>query len=127
MKLEDQVCSLELAKKLKELGFKQESLFTWRDNGFNKNWHIRLSLELQDRLFSKEIFENISETANMKQYAAAYTVAELGEILRPYLGKSIFHGLDEELKQATFMLNEANSRAKMLIYLAENELLPPQK
>ena len=29
MKLENQVCSLELAKKLKELGVKQESLFWW--------------------------------------------------------------------------------------------------
>ena len=29
MKLEDQVVSLELAKKLKELGVKQESLFYW--------------------------------------------------------------------------------------------------
>ena len=29
MKLEDQVCSLELAKKLKELGVKQDSLFYW--------------------------------------------------------------------------------------------------
>lgn len=30
MKLESQVVSLELAKKLKELGVKQESLFQWR-------------------------------------------------------------------------------------------------
>jgi len=29
MKLEDQVCSLELAKRLKELGVEQESLFYW--------------------------------------------------------------------------------------------------
>ena len=29
MKLEQQVCSLELAQKLKELGVKQESLFYW--------------------------------------------------------------------------------------------------
>ena len=29
MKLENQVVSLELAKKLKELGFEQKSLFYW--------------------------------------------------------------------------------------------------
>ena len=30
MKLEDQVCSLESARRLKELGFKQDSLFYWQ-------------------------------------------------------------------------------------------------
>lgn len=29
MKIEDQVCSLDLARKLKELGVKQDSLFYW--------------------------------------------------------------------------------------------------
>ena len=29
MKLEEQVCSLELAKELKELGVKQDSMFYW--------------------------------------------------------------------------------------------------
>ncbi|MEA2240294.1 MAG: hypothetical protein QOC81_5018 [Thermoanaerobaculia bacterium] len=31
MKLEDQVCSLDFAKKLKELRVKQESLFRWQE------------------------------------------------------------------------------------------------
>lgn len=31
MKIEDQVCSLELAKRLKELGVKQDSLFYWHN------------------------------------------------------------------------------------------------
>jgi hypothetical protein len=33
MKLEDQVCSLELAKQLKEVGVPQDSLFTYKDIG----------------------------------------------------------------------------------------------
>ena len=33
MTLEQQVCSLELAKRLKELGVKQESYFVWHREG----------------------------------------------------------------------------------------------
>src|ERR1700676_787072 len=40
MKIEDQVISLELSKKLKELGVKQESLFNWH---FYNEWCIELS------------------------------------------------------------------------------------
>jgi hypothetical protein len=33
MNLEQQVCSLELAKRLKELGVKQDSFFFWKRDG----------------------------------------------------------------------------------------------
>jgi hypothetical protein len=36
MKLEDQVCSLELAKRLQELGVKRESLFYWHEEQGHK-------------------------------------------------------------------------------------------
>lgn len=61
MKLETQVCSLELARKLKYLGVKQESYFVIRDDG-NKIWHPRDYNEYQ---YDLEIAY------------AAFTVAEL--------------------------------------------------
>ena len=66
MELENQVCSLELAQKLKELGVKQESLFKWhfkRDSGGNR-CHGEI------RFFPTTVLE--------LDYCA-YTVAELGE------------------------------------------------
>jgi hypothetical protein len=40
MELSKQVVSLELAKKLKELGVKQESLFWWRTLTKEDGWEI---------------------------------------------------------------------------------------
>ena len=66
MTLENQVCSLELAKRLKELGVKQESCFWWcdpsdgdkADVGFIRDNHV-----------------------GYKVFYSAFTVAELGELM----------------------------------------------
>lgn len=124
MKLEDQVCSFELAKKLKELGATQISLFYWN----NKNKLITSPIYFKKRRFFALLY-NIS----------AFTVAELGEML-----PDCIHGeygyeayiksqkkdneykiyLDNLDKIAIFFSeNEANARAKMLIHLIENNLI----
>ena len=64
MKLEEQVCSLELAKKLKELGVKQDGYFSWEL--IYKKWEIRPDCCYED-------LDNVM--------VSAFTVAELGEIL----------------------------------------------
>jgi hypothetical protein len=69
MKLENQVCSLELAQKLKELGVKQESLFSYIDWYGNKIWQLKNSTTR-----GKTIPSEMTEVS-------AYTVAELGEML----------------------------------------------
>ena len=67
MKLEQHVCSLDLAKRLKELGVKQESLFWWGE-------------------ITKEVHYC---KAGKPLHISAFTVAELGEMLpkwRPRIG-----------------------------------------
>jgi hypothetical protein len=75
MKLEQQVCSLDLAKRLKELGVKQESYFYW----------ATYKLDKPDKSFKNGIFltHTLGRFANslIIPVASAFTVAELGEML----------------------------------------------
>lgn len=112
MKLEQQVCSLEYARKLKELGVKQASVWWW---------------------FKGELYK---DTPDYKCSISAFTVAELGEMLPYNKCQTIFkntyrNGKIEYLfyidpnteKELLVEANtEANCRAKMLIYLLENKL-----
>ncbi len=131
MKLEKQVTSLELSKKLKELGVKQESLFYWVSH-FNGD---ELVFENDEHNFYKSVW---------KERSSAYTVAELGEMLPRGLctqkAPETYHmqfdsdawkdawnikGLElgfRELWEETKADTEADARAKCLIYLIENDL-----
>lgn len=133
MKLEQQVVSLELAKKLKELGVKQESLFYW-------------SMQVGGH-FSPQ-FRGYTSALSGRQvpYFSAFTVAELGEMLpTEYREKNRWHYSLVMSRTHTIHLNywsvryehedgsyeqrqadtEADARAKMLIYLIENDLVTP--
>lgn len=68
MELSKQVVSLELAKKLKELGVKQESLFIWVNDAV-----------------SDEGWEVMRQKYRFVKTCAAFTVAELGEMLPAYV------------------------------------------
>lgn len=129
MELKNQVCSLELAKKLKELGFKQESLFYWSTNDMEKKdecYQIALGIE-KNGFYYPNVF-------------SAYTVAELGEMFPGITsdGKCVFNfqwGLMHNMHYANiddtngnlikqFEANtEADARAKTLCYLKENNLI----
>jgi hypothetical protein len=129
MNLSDQVCSLELAKRLKELGVKQESLFYYGNEG---GLFYRKEYSIAFRIYS------------------AFTVSELGEMLP----SSFEHEIEEEFNIFNFIEwkidgkfmcnyyssfpkkiyhisqekhfiedNEADARAKMMIYLIENKLI----
>lgn len=128
MKLEDQVCSLELAKSLKELGFRQESEFYWK----SPEW----------MLVAKQDFE-----PSVLEYAighgslvfSAFTVAELGEMFPNDWRKRYFsmrngdgwccwissEGYWNHWEDTTQSETEANARAKMLIYLIEQGIIKP--
>lgn len=66
--IEQQVCSLELARKLKELGVRQESYFYYNEHNFLIN---------RDDVY--EYYDCCAE--DMKGYISAFTVVELGEML----------------------------------------------
>jgi hypothetical protein len=158
MNLYDQVCSLELAQQLKELGVIQSSLFYWvaqRDKLFANS----------DRIFGIMYIDHFAEIDDINNYEvySAFTVAELGNILpravsiiseeenktefcnfRLVTGKNViikesipiivwtvnyicdstneFRNwlFDKLLTHAIYDDNEANARAKMLIWLIVN-------
>ena len=131
MKLEQQVCSLELAKKLKELGVKQDSLFWWNfmNNGYVKGHQ---SHRMEWRLYERK---------NGLESVSAFTVAELGESLPGtfvssriqsklrndyWLCESINFGQRKfDLVPVLEAETEADARANMRIYLIEQGLVKP--
>jgi len=123
MNLENQVCSLEYAKRLRELGVKQKSYFRWeeRDTGEIEIYHSK----------------PVSIAHN---YYSAFTVAELGDILpdwcqtktyiHPQLGRQYEIGTLTWINKSEYEWdcicgddNEANARAKILIFLLENGII----
>src|SRR5438874_1108848 len=82
MKLEQQVCSLELAKKLKELGAKQESLFYWVDLNFGG---ARGELKPYPMFYQQQRPWDKGDLYSEHWLASAFTVAELGEMLPAHI------------------------------------------
>ena len=123
MKLKQQVTSLELSKKLKELGVEQNSYFAWVLNNCDAN------------IWDETMWESYDGPNKPEILACAFTVAELGEMLP--LEKCFidiqgneedswyFHVKDDRGFQMFVedAETEANARAKMLIYLLENKLI----
>ena len=139
MQLEQQVVSLELAKRLKELGFEQNGVFGY----YKKNDEIVVAMNPEIDIWydGQDIGELI---------CSAYTVAELGEklpkrirfngktgkLLKYSQGVHLFFSDDGSRcyvnytggarmydNHATLGDTEANARAEMLIYLKENNII----
>lgn len=122
MPIESQVVSPDLANRLAVLGVKQESHFVWAQG-------------ISDRV---SLF--VREECHMPKRVAAFTVAELGEMLRalPYLkaewmpnwdgeGMWSYAGIkdmtvlerDQRVCDITGVLTEANARGEMIVRLIE--------
>jgi hypothetical protein len=131
MKLEQQVCSLDLAKRLKELGVKQESYAFWNARP-NDPPVVLAGYELG-------AFNSLN-TPKRSRIASAFTVAELGEIMKNLDGIYITSNFDSDeglvwVCQINYWRNErtigqtesadteADARAKMLCYLLKNKLI----
>lgn len=108
MKLSDQVCSLDLAKRLKELGVKQDSLFYWFECPVKNEWIIG------------------NPNRDWENYSA-FTVAELGKLLPDefysYRLSNKWRTNKIMSMHVTIDITEANSRALMLIDLFTYDLI----
>lgn len=133
MEPEDQVCSLELAKRLKELGIKQDSFFYWwqRVDGCGsprQPWKQREDYVLLNH-FSQHPFQEIF---------SAFTVAELGKILTSTASyEAMLFFLPNYIKQNDDWLftynngciqylqakTEADARSKIIIHLFVNSMM----
>lgn len=140
MKLEDQVVSLELAKRLKELGVKQDGNFFWAEFrndsaslGDNMNI-VHTQLLRIDQVAEYQDYDRIKDL----DITVALTVAELGEMLPDGFrsGKCGNQFLcmvpnDNGTLESTVRLKEfdikteADARAKMLIHLIEKGIVKP--
>lgn len=127
MKLEQQVTSLELAKRLKELGVTQESVFHYI--------LTKRGLQLRYALTKKQKHQMVLSGVDIW---SAFTVAELGEMLPIWVGSDYLEMYKNEDPNGRWQVRygevnyvfksfseatEADARAKMLIYLLENELI----
>ncbi len=129
MKLENQVVNLELAQKMKEIGFKQESYFHWYIPVFNGDMIFKFARPDTSKIEPDDV-----------KWCSAYTVAELGELLGEHFHRQEFWNQGKGKKwmveggekksinyeyetKRMFADTEADARAKMLIYLVENKLI----
>ena len=125
MKLEDQVVSLELAKKLKALNVKQESYFYWYKAPYSDY---------------NEVEEGLTDGDVPSDWvvASAFTIPELGEMLGVEAANAhiqaayghVFNVPDTRFTTARgvqLCMTDPNIGAKMLIYLLENKLLTSPK
>ena len=125
MELSEQCVSLELAKRLKELGVKESSLFYWIGK---KN----VDIAVFGIMFIHE-FANLEDgTLDQYEFYSAFTVAELGEMLPDSAasGKDILGGwFCRAVPKDDWIVfdkdTEANCRAKMLVHLVEKKLHEP--
>ena len=133
MKLEQQVCTLESAKRLKELGVKQNSIFNYKTYWIDK--HNPKVPEIQ---YNPSGIEPIrGDTFTNLQFVSAFTVAELGQMLWDVFEKIGWeyiykvYGDVFNFKGTSWigelgivnLMRDPDMSAKMLIYLLEQGLI----
>ena len=130
------VISLEISKRMKDLGFKQESLWYWEESTH--------SIKNNDKTFTLALLKERRLKAIWIKYYSAYTVAELGTILPDWFFTMRLDGgrgwccVDEDAPIDSYGVKidkkggyypecladtEANARGLMACYLKENKLL----
>lgn len=126
MKLENQVCSLELAQQLKALGVKQESLFIWFKPKITRDC---------PKVWYGDVVNR--DNSNYEVYSA-FTASELGLLLPTWINEMSLtcfqctrdgwwieynDGRGRKSDFSTWSQTETDARAKMLIHLIEQGLV----
>lgn len=147
--IEKHVTNLELSKKMKELGFPQSSLFYWyevepnenfiayhEDKPFEINVKNPIPWEEQPEYFK---MSHVWKRYGKEDFTSAYLASELGEWMPEFVKTYKRSGeywcdylylenprLDEDYARTEVQSIEANAKAKMLIWLVENNYLDPK-
>lgn len=120
MKPENQVCTLEQAKRLEELGVNGDSAFYYAYPTMNSGWRICLA--------------GCFFMGDGSEFYPAYNVAELGAILPRYnsswfgnntMGETCWVCLGG--KRSDYGDTEAQARASKIIFLLENNYLTAEE
>lgn len=145
MKIEKQVCSLEQAKKLKQLGVAQTSIFKWCNEHQHYGDDGAYYTDSTYKVYNRGQF-----SAGTNNTFSAFSTAELGVMLPSFFPSFVHdelkschcrnervdtfplidsgeeheqtpaHKLNKELIPIQAASTEAEARAEMLIYLIEN-------
>lgn len=129
--LEKQVNNLELGRRLKELGVRQESAFYWVKLIYSSDWSFKprvgdYGLKPYHELRCEEI-----NPKDIHGVYAAFTVAELGEMLPWEIGVHFDKWNDQwlyyygDMDDKPYSNTEADARAKCLVYLIEQGIVKP--
>lgn len=119
MKLENQVCSLELSKRLKELGVKQESYFYHLIGGIvsriealplmGEGWYSAFTVEELGEIIFQENYDHLEKTDYLE------IITE-----KVYRSAGDFYRITNNLSDHIIdKLTEADARATLLIILKE--------
>jgi hypothetical protein len=129
MNLENQVCNLELAKKLKDIGVKQESLFFWviteNANEIVVESNLKFDHSFQFSAFTvAEFGDMLPETIYLMDKPKILIMKKRSKFFIGYRNENYrIYYCEETFCCAVCDKNEANARAKILIYLIENKLM----
>jgi hypothetical protein len=127
--ISDFVTSFELSKELYDMGFRRDSIFSWFTDGLNTR------VDYSGEVYVQGVYGYGATDATYP----AYLSAELSEVLRPLYqgGGSVEFIKTHRYSSGTvccehvrgiqpccmYDLNEANARAKMVIYLIKEKLI----
>jgi hypothetical protein len=139
MKIEDQVCTFEQAKKLKEIGIDQDGYYCYLENSASK-----IDFGDVNEMFERHIHDyGISAhpegfDGSFKESSwIAFTCAELGAMLPDYhfvykksagfisMKQNGCHGVADGTVGGIVFKTEAECKANLLIYLLEKKMEDP--